>query len=172
MDLFKNLEFESLNSFLSCIEQVINTDADKLSEMGRNLFLTWDDIKSMYWDGITFGAHTMNHVTLTCESLDSAREEIVKSKRIIEDETGREVRHFSYPNGRWNAKIKKIVMESFLSACTTEGGFVSKGSDAYGLNRIGLNEEMITDLKGNFSKYMFTFSIFIETLKKSSHHDV
>ena len=62
--------------------------------------------------------------------------------------------------------IKKIVSESYKSACTTRAGFVSKGSDIYSLNRIGINEEMVTDWRGNFSKYVFTFSLFLESIRQ------
>jgi hypothetical protein len=45
-------------------------------------------------------------------------------------------------------------------------GFVSKDSDIYGLNRIGINEEMITDWRGNFSEYVFMFSMFLESARR------
>jgi len=129
----------------------------KLSDKRKDFFLPWD--------GISFCPHTVNHANLTTESLETANEEIVKSGKIIEDKTDMKAKHFCYPNGRWNNNIRNIVKGPYSSACTTRSGFVSNNSDIYALNRIGINEEMATDWNGNFSKYMFTFSIFIESLK-------
>lgn len=64
-----------------------------------------------------------------------------------------------YQMENYNDGIKSIVSKSYKSACTTNSGFVSKESDIYTLNRIGINEEMITDWRGNFSKHVFMFSM-------------
>ncbi|MBS1259205.1 MAG: hypothetical protein MAG551_02272 [Candidatus Scalindua arabica] len=143
-----------------------------ISEDEHRSFVNWDEINSMpalSSDGkdsrISFGSHTVNHSILTNEKTNVVENEICKSKEIIEKETGRNALHFCYPNGNYNDSMKKIVSKSYKSACTTKSGFVSESSDVYALNRIGINEEMITDWRGNFSKYVFIYSIFVESIK-------
>lgn len=165
IDLFKDVEYKKINLLLSGIENVLDDCSRELPDKKEDLFLTWEDIRSLKWDGISFCPHTVNHANLPTESQETVNEEIVKSCKTIEDETGRKARHFCYPNGKWNNSIRNIVKESCSSACATSSGFVSRDSDVYALNRIGINEEMVTDWNGNFSKYLFTLSMFIETLR-------
>lgn len=63
------------------------------------LHLTWDQVRELSQNGIEFGAHTVSHPILTRISLSQAHAEIVNSKRRIEDEIGKQVVGFAYPNG-------------------------------------------------------------------------
>jgi len=114
----------------------------------------------------SFNPHKVSHSILTHKQTNIVEDEICKSKEIIEKETGRNVLHLYYPNGNYNNGIKRIVSESYRSACTTRAGFASKVSDIYDLNRIGINEEMIADWRGNSSKYVFMFSMFLESARR------
>ena len=136
------------------------------SEVERRSFINWDEVRSINKPEISFGSHTINHPILTNEQADVIEDEICKSKEILEKETGRDVVHFCYPNGDYNDEIRMIASGSYKSACTTRAGFVSKDSDIYALNRIGINEEMVTDWRGNFSKYVFTLSLFLESVRQ------
>jgi len=62
-------------------------------------------------DGITFGAHTVNHTILTNIPLEQAKQEIAQSKMDIENILGKEVNTFSYPNGDSNPELIKLVEE-------------------------------------------------------------
>ncbi|MGR3293118.1 MAG: polysaccharide deacetylase family protein, partial [Candidatus Scalindua sp.] len=137
-----------------------------ISEDEHRSFVNWDELNSIKEPDISFGSHTVNHPILTNEQTNVIENEICKSKEIIEKETGREVSHFCYPNGNYNDQIKGLVSGSYKSACTTNSGFVSKESDIYALNRIGINEEMVIDWRGNFSKYVFTLSLFLESIRQ------
>jgi len=73
--------------------------------------------------GHEIGAHTMTHRNLKKITLDRAREEIAASKKALEDLFGRPVRHFCYPFGAYNEKIRDLVAEAgFETACTTRAG--------------------------------------------------
>lgn len=63
------------------------------------LHLTWDQVRDLDRNGIEFGAHTVNHPILTRVPLDQARNEISHSKTRIEEEIGKKVISFAYPNG-------------------------------------------------------------------------
>jgi peptidoglycan/xylan/chitin deacetylase (PgdA/CDA1 family) len=52
-----------------------------------------------------------------------AHEEIVASKKKLEDLLGRPVEDFCYPYGDWNESVRDLVMEAgYRTACTTEFG--------------------------------------------------
>ncbi len=166
IDYLKKFTHDKILKTISDLEESLKEHSIMISEDEHRSFANWDEINSMKDSKISFGSHTVSHMILTNEQSDVVKDEINKSKEIIEKETGRNVLHFSYPNGNYNDGIKRIVSESYKSACTTNSGFVSKDSDIYGLNRIGINEEMITDWRGNFSKYVFVLSIFLESARR------
>jgi peptidoglycan/xylan/chitin deacetylase (PgdA/CDA1 family) len=93
-------------------------------------------------NGISFGAHTVSHPTLSRLPLEAARKEILDSKRHIEKELGKEVTTFSYPNGEpgdFNGDIEEILKSNgFRCAVTyTPAAFVSPTPQLYRLPRIG-----------------------------------
>jgi peptidoglycan/xylan/chitin deacetylase (PgdA/CDA1 family) len=166
IDYLKKFTNDKILKTISDLEESLKVHSIMISEDEHRSFVNWDELKSIKDPNISFGSHTVNHTILTNEQPDVVKDEINKSKEIIEKETGRNVLHFCYPNGNYNDGIKRIVSKSYKSACTTNSGFVSKESDIYSLNRIGINEEMITDWRGNFSKYVFTFSLFLESIRQ------
>lgn len=82
------------------------------ADLGGELILSWDEIREMNNDGISFGAHTVNHPILTNLSLEQAKWEITKSKKDIENVIGHKVTTFAYPNGDFNADIAELVRTS------------------------------------------------------------
>ena len=166
VDYLKKFTDDIILKTISDLEAFLKEQAIMISEDEPRSFVSWDELNNIKEPDISFGSHTVNHPILTNEQADTIENEICKSKEIIEKETGRDVLHFCYPNGNYNDEIRRIVSGSYESACTTNSGFVSKESDIYALNRIGINEEMVTDWRGNFSKYVFALSLFLETIRK------
>jgi len=166
IDYLKKFTHDKISKTISDLQAFLKEHSIKVSEDRHRSFANWVELNNIKDSNISFGSHTVNHPILTNEQTNVVKEEISKSREIIEKETGRNIIHFCYPNGNYNDDIKGIVSKSYKSACTTKGGFVSKESDIYSLNRIGINEEMITDRRGNFSKYEFTLSMFLESIRK------
>ena len=70
-----------------------------------------------------FEPHTVTHPVLTTIALEAARGEIADSKRIVEEELGREARIFCYPGGYYSAREVALVRESgYRAAVTCEFG--------------------------------------------------
>lgn len=85
------------------------------------------------WD---FGAHTRNHPMLPDLSLERQKDEIISSKRDLEELLGKNIEGFAYPNGRATADAKRIVREAgFTYACTSLHDVVRPGIDMYELTR-------------------------------------
>lgn len=107
--------------------------------LGCDFVLSWDEVREMSSNGITFGAHTVNHPILTNVPLQRAKWEIVQSKKDIEEKLGKEVTAFSYPNGDFSAEIVKLVQENGLTCAVSvsPNKLVSRKDSPYGLGRIG-----------------------------------
>lgn len=87
--------------------------------------------------GQEIGSHTLTHPRLTHVSTSQAREEIIGSKKKLEDIFGRAVEHFCYPYGDWNPEIRDFVAEAgYKSACITKFGVNTPEADRFALTRI------------------------------------
>lgn len=74
--------------------------------------MSWDMIGEMSEHGIEFGSHGKTHVDLRSLDDKRLRVELVDSKQTIEDKTGKPVKHFSYPFGRYDNRVAKAVKET------------------------------------------------------------
>jgi peptidoglycan/xylan/chitin deacetylase (PgdA/CDA1 family) len=73
--------------------------------------------------GHRIGSHSLTHPRLTRLSLRDAQEEILGSKKKLEDTFGVAVEDFCYPYGDWNNAVRDVVMEAgYRTACTTDYG--------------------------------------------------
>jgi peptidoglycan/xylan/chitin deacetylase (PgdA/CDA1 family) len=95
------------------------------------LFLSWNQVREMKRNNISFGAHTVNHTILARVHLQNAKDEIMGSKIKIEKELKSKVSYFAYPNGGVGDMSKQI--DDFLR----EEGFQFALSTIYGLNKPG-----------------------------------
>jgi len=97
---------------------------------GKNR-LTWQQIQTLYEEGHEIGSHTMNHENLDQITQDSKYNEIVESKKCIEDR-GFKVNSFSYPfnSGDDNQETLELVSNTYDFARTAGGD--GGGSDNMG----------------------------------------
>ncbi|MGH9424900.1 MAG: polysaccharide deacetylase family protein, partial [Terriglobia bacterium] len=102
----------------------------------RQPLLRWSEVKEMSRSGFSFGSHTRTHPDLRTLPSDQAEEELVSSKKMIEDATGRPVDTLAYPYGAHDAAIVRLAKEHFRLACSTNLGFVNPDSDPFALERI------------------------------------
>ena len=96
-----------------------------------------DELRQLVDGGlIEIGAHTRHHPMLSQLSLERQREEIVSSKRELEDILGRRVYGFAYPNGMATADAKQIVREAdFVFACSSEPDLIRDYRNRYQIAR-------------------------------------
>ena len=109
--------------------------------VGRNGYLTWDAIKEMAAGGlVTFGSHTLSHPDLSTLPPALAERQIRESKRVLEDRLGSRVTLFSYPAGRYNDTVVRLVEEAgYLAAVTTRYGNLHNANEIYLLKRIRID---------------------------------
>jgi peptidoglycan/xylan/chitin deacetylase (PgdA/CDA1 family) len=63
-------------------------------------------------ENISIGAHTISHPDLNELSKDAMMIEIARSKRILENFTGRKIQAFAYPSGNYNGAVIDAVKEA------------------------------------------------------------
>lgn len=64
------------------------------------LFMDWDGARSVVRAGISIGSHTMRHAILAREPERAQREELSRSRTLLESELQTAVRTLAYPNGQ------------------------------------------------------------------------
>lgn len=75
-----------------------------------------DDLKGLRDAGMEIGSHSLTHGALT-------REEVVESKRLLEEKLGVSIRHFAYPRGEWTPESAGWAKEAgYAAAWATKGG--------------------------------------------------
>lgn len=96
--------------------------------LGAEFMLSWDDVKEMRSNRISFGAHTVSHPKLTELDVALVEREICLSKRTIEEELDEPVSAFAYPYGSrsdYNTYIMTLVEKAgFECAVTLDHGIV------------------------------------------------
>lgn len=77
------------------------------------------EIKELALTGVKFGSHGHTHTAFTKLTPEQLDDELILSKKILEDLTGREVESISYPFGRYNRQIlEKVSYAGYKFAVT------------------------------------------------------
>jgi len=98
--------------------------------------LTWEKMRALDGKTLRFEPHSRTHPFLPKLSEDAAREEIVGSKKRLEDELGREALAFSYPHGAYDDGVEGMVREAgFRMAVTDRQGLNREGDDPIRVRR-------------------------------------
>jgi len=85
--------------------------------------LTWEEIRVLHENGISFGTHTCAHNRLTRLSNKQLNHELITSKALLEAELGTEISLLAYPYGESNGEIQKIAMAlGYRAACGVNTG--------------------------------------------------
>ncbi|HXG58008.1 MAG TPA: polysaccharide deacetylase family protein [Thermoanaerobaculia bacterium] len=116
------------------------------------LALTWKQVREMAEAGVDIQSHTLSHAYLTRKrhaSLDDEeysawlRRELLESKRILENETGRKVEFLAYPYGDFDGRVASGVANAgYSAALTCEYGRVMRGSDPLRMKRVVIDKRM------------------------------
>ncbi len=112
---------------------------------GRNC-LTWGEVRELNSHGIAFGSHTVTHPQLRALSASAVNEEIVSSKKTIEERIGRAVDSFAYPFAfpQNDVPFRSMLRDSLRSAGYKNGvctivGRGNRDSDPLFLERLPVN---------------------------------
>jgi peptidoglycan/xylan/chitin deacetylase (PgdA/CDA1 family) len=144
--LLGRLQLSDLRDLVECLERELGHDrAWPLRPM------TWDALARMSRAGFVIGSHTRSHALLTLEWTPSALGEVGGSRAVLEARLGQPVRHFAYPDGRWNARATTHVAEAGYRFAYTICGHRHEGQPLLTIPRRMLWEGSCRDAAGGFS---------------------
>jgi peptidoglycan/xylan/chitin deacetylase (PgdA/CDA1 family) len=106
---------------------------------GSNV-LSWEELRELKREGVTFGSHTRDHVALPYAGDDRIRSEIRTSLADIERELGERPVTLAYPYGSHDGRVARIAKEEgCVAAFTCEDGLSEpKRTDAMFLRRTNI----------------------------------
>jgi peptidoglycan/xylan/chitin deacetylase (PgdA/CDA1 family) len=133
----KNLDVEDRTDRIARLYETLDVNP---SSAEPDLLLTWDEVREMSGQGITFGSHTMTHFVLSRCTPERARWELIESKRLIESQVGKPVRLLAYPHGKledFSSDVARYAREAgYGLALTTVWGTNSAQDDRFQLRRM------------------------------------
>lgn len=102
---------------------------------------TPEQLRDMADAGVVLGAHTRSHADLgPIDDEDALHEEIVGSKRDLEQLTGKPVPYFAFPFGMpanmSQAAFRTAFRTGYWGVCSAYGGYNVPGDDSFHLQRI------------------------------------
>lgn len=110
----------------------------------RQLYLSWDDARSLREAGVELGGHTIHHWVLSGLDAQAQRAEIAGGREELEGRLG-PLESFAYPFGRkwdWNEdSIAAVRAAGFVTAATTHAGTNTKRSDPMRLARWMIDDD-------------------------------
>jgi len=108
--------------------------------IGREGYLSSDEIREMSREGIDIGSHSMRHAWLPKLEGAELRQEVSGSKAKLEKITGSAVNFLSYPLGGFNKKVRQGAIDAgYLGACATNPGKDYPDNDVYAIKRVRIS---------------------------------
>lgn len=104
--LFPILKKRNTKAIVFLITDFIGTQPD---------YMTWEQVQELHQSGLVeFGSHTCSHARLRHLSDEQIRQELAKSKHIIEEKLGAPCLSFCYPfgSGGFDKRVRPLVFET------------------------------------------------------------
>ena len=125
--------------------------------IGREHYLSWDQVLELSADGMQIGCHSMFHPYLTRISDEKELwREIAGSKERLEAHLGKPVTAFAYPFGQYNDHIVELVKKAgYTCARGTFPGIVHSAEDLFiltGLIRTATLKSLLASLQDSNQK--------------------
>lgn len=123
---------ETLKQMASTLGVVLPTVPPK--EYGA---INWKQAREMDSEGVEIGSHTVTHPILVNTTDEQLRFEMWQSRARLEEELGRQVSLFCYPNGRHDARVQQATAQAgYRCAVTNAHGMNTLHTPLLGLRRI------------------------------------
>ncbi|MDZ7860903.1 MAG: polysaccharide deacetylase family protein [Candidatus Krumholzibacteriota bacterium] len=130
---------------ISALIFIITSYTGKYNDWELNLpwrrfkHLSWDEIKELSDMGFSFGSHAMSHRDLTGLSKEELRDELTFSKRILDKNTGEEIKCLSYPFGKVNSGVSEAARRAgYRAAFSICPPSLNSRIDPFALRREGV----------------------------------
>jgi peptidoglycan/xylan/chitin deacetylase (PgdA/CDA1 family) len=112
--------------------------------------LSWSELADLRAAGFEIGAHSHTHPHLDTLGSTALRDEVRRSRAVLEDGLGAEVATFAYPHGYSSPRVRQCVRSAgYRGACAIKNTFSSAGDDRWALARLtveaGTSPDRIAD---------------------------
>jgi peptidoglycan/xylan/chitin deacetylase (PgdA/CDA1 family) len=130
---------------------------------------SWEELASAR-DVLDVGSHTYSHTILgLCHDQEFIRNEVVRSKAMIEERLGQPCAHFAYPRGLetdFNEKLHKLLAETgHRTAVTTCERLVAAGTNPFEIPRFYVSETPVAELAAQLSGVLESWDRSVSKLK-------
>ena len=105
--------------------------------LGAGGYLNWAQIRAMSDAGMDMELHSREHYDLRNRPNDFLVHQIAGGKEALEAHTGRPVRWFAYPSGRYDAAVVRVLQSAgFWGSATTMPGQTHTAEGLFDLQRV------------------------------------
>jgi len=124
----------------------LTTNLDRMECLGNLSRLTWEQIKEMQESGLVkFEVHGHDHLNLRKSSNDpeKLKEQIIKSRDLIQLQLNYHSEYFAYPFGHRDSKIVVFLKNNgFAAAFSITEGLLKPEDDRYCIRRVLIDSTM------------------------------
>ncbi|MGL1957615.1 MAG: polysaccharide deacetylase family protein [Colwellia sp.] len=147
----KKLKKLSILDVLYNIREQFPKAYKKVQEKKQTLFMTWAQIEEIAESGMEIGSHTLTHRILSQLSAQEQKQEIFKSKAIIENKLNGSIFSIAYPVGRYHCynetSLKLAALAGYKVGFNNEAGNHLTIKNCYDINRYCIARDDINRLK-------------------------
>jgi peptidoglycan/xylan/chitin deacetylase (PgdA/CDA1 family) len=138
IEFCKGVEVGRIHQIIDRLSRTLHMDLPT-----QRVLLSWDEVREMAGNGVTFGSHSGSHRIMTQIPLSEVKTELIDSMKTMLEQGIKPVPVFCYPNGNFDRDIQELVRESgYLAAVGCEVGLErDRPSDLFALKRISLHED-------------------------------
>ncbi len=132
------LERYGFPAMVYLISGLVGRDSEWFATDGRATppLMGPERVRQLRRAGIDFGSHGVSHVRLAQVDREQMRDEVVRSRQMLEGLLGEEIRHFCYPYGSHDAEVVEAARAAgYASAVTCVRAAAVPGMDLLALPR-------------------------------------
>ena len=125
------------------------------SDEERPSVLTFDQIKEMKAQGMTFESHTVSHPDLARSDSSRQESELATSKQVLDKKLHQTTTTIVYPSGRYSDLTMELAENNgYKMGLTTNNGLASLDDGLYSLKRLRIlptttAEDLLTEMQTN-----------------------
>jgi len=138
-DMFPILKRYGFKATIYLVPGYKSNSWEKFDNKMFDALLDKEEILEMQKSGLVeFGSHTLSHKNLLTIKEEEIKQEVMDSKKGVEEMIGCECSAFAYPYGKYNDKIVKLVKDAgYSSATIVKRGFFEE-SKPFEIKRVGI----------------------------------
>jgi peptidoglycan/xylan/chitin deacetylase (PgdA/CDA1 family) len=150
--LHRLLKYSSVSEREKAISELHHWAGVDAAGRPGHFLMTQEEVKRMSSSAsAVIGAHTHNHPALAVLNYEEQLAEMLQSKKLLEDLTGQEIVHFSYPYGSKadfnDETVRAARTVGFKMVCSNYYGQVHRWTDPYRIPRILIRDWKMEDFK-------------------------